>query len=199
MIVAKKLIYNGRVGSCDEFFLRPELTFEVSKHQNEFRVKSPKKNISFEYKREEKGVEYSVKIREREENLLATQSLNMPSTSAAQDNTMSGDDGEDDEFIRFAKEDEDPELPELDVYSRYNFGIKPQNLAILGKRKEILAKIRENSVLVLTASTGTGKSSQVPQYILEEARQRGSDCNIIITQPRRIAGEIKQFLLIFLS
>lgn len=77
----------------------PPGSFQAPRPQNEFRVKSPKKNISIEYKREEKGFEYAVKIREREENLLATQSLNMPSTSAAHDAAMSVDDGEDDEFF----------------------------------------------------------------------------------------------------
>lgn len=39
-------------------------------------------------------------------------------------------------------------------------------------------------------AAGCGKSTQVPQYVLEEAIQAGTGgaCNIIVTQPRRISA-----------
>ncbi len=57
-----------------------------------------------------------------------------------------------------------------------------QSLPIQNFRKEILAAIRDNSVVVITADTGAGKSTQVPQYLLEE----GYD--LVVTQPRRLAA-----------
>lgn len=36
--------------------------------------------------------------------------------------------------------------------------------------------------------TGCGKSTQVPQYILDDCMNRKKYCNIIVTQPRRIAA-----------
>lgn len=37
-------------------------------------------------------------------------------------------------------------------------------------------------------ATGSGKTTQVPQYILDEYVKNQRYCNIIVTQPRRIAA-----------
>lgn len=49
-------------------------------------------------------------------------------------------------------------------------------------RTEIIQKINENPVTIITAETGAGKSTQVPQYLLEEGYR------VIVTQPRRLAA-----------
>ncbi|XP_023218184.1 putative ATP-dependent RNA helicase DHX30 isoform X2 [Centruroides sculpturatus] len=63
-------------------------------------------------------------------------------------------------------------------------------LPILAKKEEILSLIQDNQVIVLSGETGCGKTTQVPQYILEQyiMSYRGADCNIVMTQPRRIAA-----------
>lgn len=45
-------------------------------------------------------------------------------------------------------------------------------------------------VIVISGETGCGKTTQLPQYILESEIEsgRGAFCNIICTQPRRISA-----------
>jgi len=46
--------------------------------------------------------------------------------------------------------------------------------------------VAENSVVVVEGETGCGKTTQVPQFILEDAADTNTPCSIICTQPRRI-------------
>ncbi|XP_021892464.1 DExH-box ATP-dependent RNA helicase DExH1 isoform X2 [Carica papaya] len=57
-------------------------------------------------------------------------------------------------------------------------------------RAEFLKAVAENQVLVVSGETGCGKTTQLPQFILEEeiSCMRGAHCNIICTQPRRISA-----------
>lgn len=45
-------------------------------------------------------------------------------------------------------------------------------------------------VVVVSGETGCGKTTQLPQYILESEIEaaRGASCSIICTQPRRISA-----------
>lgn len=76
----------------------------------------------------------------------------------------------------------------LPLFQKYNFTLKPNKLPIRHTKDDILSRIRENPVVVLEGPTGCGKTTQVPQFILEEAYQRKEYCNIIVTQPRKIAA-----------
>ncbi|KAG5556410.1 hypothetical protein RHGRI_006865 [Rhododendron griersonianum] len=57
-------------------------------------------------------------------------------------------------------------------------------------RSEFLKAVAENQVLVVSGETGCGKTTQLPQFILEDeiSALRGANCNIICTQPRRISA-----------
>lgn len=57
-------------------------------------------------------------------------------------------------------------------------------------RTEILQKMTDNQVLVISGETGCGKTTQVPQYILEAAGLAGeaSKVSLVCTQPRRVAA-----------
>ncbi|CAH2311362.1 ATP-dependent RNA helicase A isoform X1 [Pelobates cultripes] len=55
---------------------------------------------------------------------------------------------------------------------------------------EILHAVHNNSVVIIRGATGCGKTTQVPQYILDEyvRNGNGAQCNIVVTQPRRISA-----------
>nr|XP_019592913.1 PREDICTED: ATP-dependent RNA helicase A isoform X3 [Rhinolophus sinicus] len=55
---------------------------------------------------------------------------------------------------------------------------------------EILEAISNNSVVIIRGATGCGKTTQVPQFILDDFIQndRAAECNVVVTQPRRISA-----------
>ena len=62
-------------------------------------------------------------------------------------------------------------------------------LPVFDVRDEILQAVRRHAVTVISAETGAGKSTQIPQFILEEALLAGRrDTFILCTQPRRVAA-----------
>ena len=65
-----------------------------------------------------------------------------------------------------------------------------RRLPAYGARAELLDALRKSRVVVVSGETGCGKSTQVPQYLLEDmcAAGRGGECSIVVTQPRRIAA-----------
>jgi len=76
---------------------------------------------------------------------------------------------------RLAYTSESPEtLPSPDEEER---------LPIFAFKEQICETIRNNPVTIVVAETGAGKSTEIPQYLLENGWK-----NIFITQPRRIAA-----------
>eukprot|EP00750_Incisomonas_marina_P022843 INCI4998.9.p1 GENE.INCI4998.9~~INCI4998.9.p1 ORF type:complete len:1527 (+),score=269.06 INCI4998.9:207-4583(+) len=66
-----------------------------------------------------------------------------------------------------------------------------QQLPVFKFRERILQALDNDSqVLLVQGETGCGKSTQVPQFILEHCIAKGeaADCSIVCTQPRRIAA-----------
>lgn len=63
-------------------------------------------------------------------------------------------------------------------------------LPIWPLKDEVIQKIESNKVVIIRGSTGCGKTTQVPQFILDNYLKagRGAECNIIVTQPRRISA-----------
>lgn len=63
-----------------------------------------------------------------------------------------------------------------------------KSLPIYGYRKHIIDTIDQNQVVIISGDTGSGKSTQVPQYLLEAYQERQKPCRIICTQPLHIAA-----------
>ncbi|KAM6201049.1 ATP-dependent RNA helicase TDRD9 [Rhynchocyon petersi] len=69
------------------------------------------------------------------------------------------------------------------------------DLPINRYREEVISLIESNSVVIIHGATGSGKSTQLPQYILDHHLQRSAHCNIVVTQPRKIgASSIARWL-----
>ncbi|XP_074041898.1 3'-5' RNA helicase YTHDC2 isoform X2 [Leptinotarsa decemlineata] len=61
------------------------------------------------------------------------------------------------------------------------------NLPIFEKKHTIIETIRNNRVVIISSETGSGKTTQVPQFIMEDMAEMRQPCKIICTQPRRIS------------
>jgi len=63
-------------------------------------------------------------------------------------------------------------------------------LPVYTRSADIIKHINENEVTICMAATGSGKTTQIPQIILDDFIQRGegAKCNVVCTQPRRLAA-----------
>uniref|UniRef100_A0AAR2L9X9 RNA helicase n=1 Tax=Pygocentrus nattereri TaxID=42514 RepID=A0AAR2L9X9_PYGNA len=66
-----------------------------------------------------------------------------------------------------------------------------EQLPVFQHRGRVLETLGRHRVVVVAGETGSGKSTQIPQFILEELLAGGNEarpCNIVVTQPRRISA-----------
>ena len=63
-----------------------------------------------------------------------------------------------------------------------------EELPIAKSRADVIESVYANYVTCIAGETGSGKSSQVPQYLYEQSVADGVDPLIIVTQPRRMAA-----------
>jgi len=65
-----------------------------------------------------------------------------------------------------------------------------ENLPAFKERERIINTLNKNRVLVISGETGCGKSTQIPQFLLDQMieSKNGSLANVICTQPRRISA-----------
>ena len=63
-------------------------------------------------------------------------------------------------------------------------------LPAMASKNKILSLLEKNRLVIVAGETGCGKTTQCPQFVLDDfiARGQGSLCNIIVTQPRRLSA-----------
>jgi len=62
-----------------------------------------------------------------------------------------------------------------------------KELPIWEFRENIINTINSNQVVLVTGDTGSGKTTQVPQFILEESFSHNKPVRVIVCEPRRLA------------
>ena len=63
-------------------------------------------------------------------------------------------------------------------------------LPVAALRENLLSALRAGDAAVVCGETGSGKTTQVPQYLLDDAIDRGvgAGCRVVCTQPSRVAA-----------
>ncbi|CAH0760947.1 unnamed protein product [Diatraea saccharalis] len=83
------------------------------------------------------------------------------------------------------KEAEEPES-KSDFVKKKSIGEQRRYLPVFAVREELMQVIRENNVIIIVGETGSGKTTQLTQYLHEEGYSRLG--MIGCTQPRRVAA-----------
>jgi ATP-dependent RNA helicase DHX8/PRP22 len=150
-----------------------------------------------------KGLQYAKERREnREQKQRALLESGEPEKVSAS-LYVQGKDGPSDYRSRFGEQHmhRDPEMPNEFLKNDIPVAMKPktqrksrkeiqdqrQSLPIYQYKDALLEAIRENKILIVIGETGSGKTTQMTQYLLE-AGFGGMNKKIGCTQPRRIAA-----------
>lgn len=75
-----------------------------------------------------------------------------------------------------------PRIPEFKYFS-YN----QKTLPTFKRRKDFLDALESNQVVIVAGETGCGKSTQLPQYIINDSARKRQPALILCTQPRRLS------------
>jgi len=79
----------------------------------------------------------------------------------------------------------------IDLTKQFNFkkmSRESHQLPICSYKEKIIDYVHSYPVVVVSGFTGCGKTTQVPQYILDKHAADRKRVNIIVTQPRRLAA-----------
>ncbi|XP_070822733.1 pre-mRNA-splicing factor ATP-dependent RNA helicase DHX16 [Chaetodon trifascialis] len=87
---------------------------------------------------------------------------------------------------RTEKDQEAPALSQAELNKQSMQEVR-RSLPIYPYREDLLTAIHEHQILVIEGETGSGKTTQIPQYLLEDGYTKGG-MKIGCTQPRRVAA-----------
>uniref|UniRef100_A0A3B3Z6Z0 RNA helicase n=1 Tax=Periophthalmus magnuspinnatus TaxID=409849 RepID=A0A3B3Z6Z0_9GOBI len=93
---------------------------------------------------------------------------------------------EEDEMINFVSTQEGPSLSQADLKKQSMQEVR-RSLPIFPYREDLLRAITQHQILVIEGETGSGKTTQIPQYLMEDGYTKGG-MKIGCTQPRRVAA-----------
>lgn len=107
-----------------------------------------------------------------------------------------------DAAVEFTQEEDDDILPEKDAEYESLLAEKLEMeenrvksiqetrtlLPVYQYREDLLRAIRENQILIVVGETGSGKTTQLPQYLVEDGYTEAGKLQIGVTQPRRVAA-----------
>lgn len=77
------------------------------------------------------------------------------------------------------------------IYNKWaNLSLENQRkrLPIFNYRNHLLYLLEQHNTVIIVGETGSGKSTQVPQYLVESGWTSSTNSKVIVTQPRRIAA-----------
>ena len=140
----------------------------------------------------EQRMDWHAKVKDEYEQKFHQRNRRSPAEGASRSLSSHGD--EDDEVMnrvfqseeqrRLEKSEADPNGTQAEIKSIRD------KLPIVAIREQLIDALRSSQCVVVSGGTGSGKSTQCPQYILEDAiaNGKGTATKIVVTQPRRIAA-----------
>lgn len=96
------------------------------------------------------------------------------------DEIMSGKDDESENYLSERLDAEENHIKSLQEMRKL--------LPVFQYRKELLEAVENNQILIVVGETGSGKTTQLPQYLVEEGYSHSGKLQIAVTQPRRVAA-----------
>ncbi|XP_007238873.2 pre-mRNA-splicing factor ATP-dependent RNA helicase DHX16 [Astyanax mexicanus] len=85
-----------------------------------------------------------------------------------------------------SEKDIEPELSQAEKQKQSIQEVR-RSLPVFPYRQDLLNAIRDHQILVIEGETGSGKTTQIPQYLMEDGYTKGG-MKIGCTQPRRVAA-----------
>jgi ATP-dependent RNA helicase DDX35 len=79
------------------------------------------------------------------------------------------------------------ELAKFNSFGNMSMNVQRQQLPVFKHRSELLYALETTRVLIVVGETGSGKSTQIPQYLLEQGWTNAKQM-ICVVEPRRIAA-----------